>query len=67
MDINKMMTNEIFTTNDKTHSQNMNSTQYRIMQSRIEPFRVFDKPKCFSHNSLIYSQVLSFHFHTTGS
>ena len=54
MDINKMMTNEIFTTNDKTHSQNMNSTQYRIMQSWIEPFRVFDKPKCFSHNSLYY-------------
>ena len=57
MDINKMMTNEIFTTNDKTHSQNMNSTQYRIMQSGIKPFRVFDKPKRFSHNSLIYSQV----------
>ena len=29
MDINKMMTNEIFTTNGKTHSQNMNSTQYQ--------------------------------------
>ena len=30
MDINKMMTNGIFTMNDKTHSQNTNATHFRF-------------------------------------
>ena len=52
MDMNKMKTNGVFTMNDK-HTVRTR-TQHNT-QSWIEPFRVFDKPKCFSHNSLIYS------------
>ena len=56
IDINKMVTNGIFTINDKlTQSEHeLNRLQNHVMIDQTF-FRVFNKPKCFSHSSLVYS------------
>ena len=41
-----------------THNHKANPTDNRIIQSLIKPFRVFNKPKCFNHNSLVLLLLL---------
>ena len=53
MDINKKMTNGIFTMNgEHTHSQKTNITD---SGQSLKSFGIIDKSECFSYNSLIFS------------